>query len=106
MKNSSSRRKDMATSVRFVLQASRRFAMLAFNFNFNSNSNSNFNFFSASGGNTSTFGLYTLHTFTSNGNFVVTGSKEIDILVDYFDDFSLNLGKKTLNFFLKSVISP
>ena len=31
--------------------------------------------------------------------------KEIDILVDYFDDFSLNLGKKTLNFFLKSVIS-
>ena len=32
--------------------------------------------------------------------------REIDILVDYFDDFSLNLGKKTLNFFLKSVISP
>ena len=32
--------------------------------------------------------------------------KEIDILVDYFDDFSLNLSKKTLNFFLKSVISP
>ena len=32
--------------------------------------------------------------------------KEIDILVDYFDDFSVNLGKKTLNFFLKSVISP
>ena len=32
--------------------------------------------------------------------------KEIDILVDYFDDFSINLRKKTLNFFLKSVISP
>ena len=32
--------------------------------------------------------------------------KEIDNLVDYFDDFSLNLRKKTLNFFLKSVISP
>jgi len=32
--------------------------------------------------------------------------KEIDNLVDYFDDFSLNLRKKTLNFFLKSVSSP
>ena len=32
--------------------------------------------------------------------------KEIDILVDHFDDFSMNLKKKTLNFFLKSVISP
>ena len=32
--------------------------------------------------------------------------KEIDILVDYFDEFSINLTKKTLNFFLKSVISP
>ena len=32
--------------------------------------------------------------------------KEIDILVDYFDDFSDNLRKKTLNFFLKSVSSP
>ena len=32
--------------------------------------------------------------------------KEIDILVDYFDDFYTNLKKKTLNFFLKSVISP
>ena len=32
--------------------------------------------------------------------------KEIDILVDYFDDFSVNLSKKNLNFFLKSVISP
>ena len=29
---------------------------------------------------------------------------EIDILVDYFDDFAQNLRKKTLNFFLKSVI--
>ena len=32
--------------------------------------------------------------------------KEIDILVDYFDNFAINLQKKTLNFFLKSVISP
>ena len=32
--------------------------------------------------------------------------KEIDILVDYFDDFYINLGKKNLNFFLKSVSSP
>ena len=31
---------------------------------------------------------------------------EIDILVDYFDDFAINLKKKTLNFFLKSVSSP
>ena len=31
---------------------------------------------------------------------------EIDILVDYFDDFVQNLSKKNLNFFLKSVISP
>ena len=31
---------------------------------------------------------------------------EIDILVDYFDDFAQNLRKKNLNFFLKSVISP
>ena len=32
--------------------------------------------------------------------------KEIDILVDYFDDFFVNLRKKNLNFFLKSVSSP
>ena len=32
--------------------------------------------------------------------------KEIDILVEYFDDFAVKLSKKTLNFFLKSVISP
>jgi len=31
--------------------------------------------------------------------------QEIDTLVDYFDDFAENLKKKTLNFFLKSVIS-
>ena len=29
--------------------------------------------------------------------------KEIDILVDYFDDFEVKLSKKNLNFFLKSV---
>ena len=32
--------------------------------------------------------------------------KEIDILVDYFDDFYINLRKKNLNFFLKSVSTP
>ena len=32
--------------------------------------------------------------------------KEIAVLVDYFDDFCINLSKKTLNFFLKSVITP
>ena len=32
--------------------------------------------------------------------------KEIDNLVDYFDDFYLNLRKKNLNFFLKSVSKP
>ena len=32
--------------------------------------------------------------------------QEIDTLVSYFDDFAENLKKKTLNFFLKSVISP
>ena len=31
---------------------------------------------------------------------------EIDVLVDYFDDFAQNLRKKNLNFFLKGVISP
>ena len=39
-------------------------------------------------------------------SFFLEDFKEIDILVDYFDDFSLNLEKKTLNFFLKSVIKP
>ena len=29
-----------------------------------------------------------------------------EYLVDYFDDFNLNLSKKTLNFYLKSVINP
>ena len=32
--------------------------------------------------------------------------KDIDNLVDYFDNFTQNLSKKTLNFFLKSVINP
>ena len=39
------------------------------------------NSFSATGGSTSSFGVYTLHTFTSNGTFGVTGSGTIDILV-------------------------
>ena len=30
----------------------------------------------------------------------------IDYLLDYFDDFNSNLSKKTLNFYLKSVINP
>ena len=32
--------------------------------------------------------------------------KEIDHLVDYFDQYHLNLSKKTLNSFLKSVSNP
>ena len=39
-------------------------------------------------------------------SFFLEDFKEIDVLVDYFDDFSVNLNKKTLNFFLKSVITP
>ena len=39
------------------------------------------NFFSVSGGTESTFGNYTLFTFTSNGTFTVTGSGNIDVLV-------------------------
>ena len=31
--------------------------------------------------------------------------KEIAVLVDYFDDFYINLSKKNLNYFLKSVIT-
>ena len=30
-------------------------------------------------------------------------SKKIDYLIEYFDDFNLNLSKKNLNYFLKSV---
>ncbi|WP_440633402.1 ubiquinol-cytochrome C chaperone family protein [Candidatus Pelagibacter sp. HIMB1485] len=30
----------------------------------------------------------------------------IDDLLDYFDEFNLNLSKKTLNYYLKSVINP
>ena len=32
--------------------------------------------------------------------------KNIDYLVDYFEDFNSNLSKKTLNSYLKSVINP
>ena len=32
--------------------------------------------------------------------------KNIEELVDYFDDYSLNLSKNTLNSYLKSVINP
>ena len=39
------------------------------------------NRFAASGGTESTFGLYTLFAFTSNGTFTVAGSGNIDILV-------------------------
>ena len=44
----------------------------------------------------------------SNGKFstFLNDFNNIEQLVDYFDDFSINLKKKTLNFFLKSVISP
>ena len=30
----------------------------------------------------------------------------IDDLLEYFDEFNLNLSKKTLNYYLKSVINP
>jgi cytochrome b pre-mRNA-processing protein 3 len=30
----------------------------------------------------------------------------IDDLLDYFDEFNLNLSKKTLNYYLKSVSNP
>ena len=30
----------------------------------------------------------------------------IDDLIDYFDEFNLNLSKKTLNYYLKSVSNP
>ena len=36
-------------------------------------------------------------------SFFLEDFEEIDILVDYFDDFSVNLMKNTLNFFFKSV---
>ena len=39
------------------------------------------NYFLATGGTTYTFGLYTVHAFTSTGTFSVTGSKSIDYLV-------------------------
>ena len=32
--------------------------------------------------------------------------QNIDDLLDYFEEFNLNLSKKTLNFYLKSVINP
>ena len=32
--------------------------------------------------------------------------QEIDDLIDYFDNFNQDLSKKTLNFYLKSVINP
>ena len=39
------------------------------------------NLFSVSGGTQSTFGNYTLFTFTSSGTFTVQGSGNIDVLV-------------------------
>ena len=39
------------------------------------------NRFAASGGTQSTFGIYTLFTFTSNGTFTTEGSGSIDVLV-------------------------
>ena len=39
-------------------------------------------------------------------SFFLEDFKEIAVLVEYFDDFYINLSKKTLNFYLKSVITP
>ena len=35
--------------------------------------------------------------------FLQANFKEIEYLVEYFDDFKLDLSKKNLNYFLKSV---
>jgi len=37
--------------------------------------------FSATGGTVTTVGAYTVHTFTTSGDFVVTGAKELDIFL-------------------------
>ena len=39
-------------------------------------------------------------------SFFLNDFDKIDYLVDYFDKFNENLSKKTLNFYLKSVINP
>ena len=43
--------------------------------------NANYGEFSASGGTESTVGAYTVHTFTSSGNFVATGTKDIEVMI-------------------------
>ena len=37
--------------------------------------------FSATGGTKTTNGAYTVHTFTSSANFVVSGSKDVDVMI-------------------------
>ena len=37
--------------------------------------------FSATGGTETTVGAYTVHTFTTSGNFIVTGSRELEIFL-------------------------
>ena len=39
-------------------------------------------------------------------SFFLSEFRNIDDLLDYFDKFNSNLSKKTLNFYLKSVINP
>ena len=39
-------------------------------------------------------------------SFFLADFQNIDNLLDYFDDFNHNLSKKTLNYYLKSVINP
>jgi len=39
-------------------------------------------------------------------SFFLSDFQNYDELVDYFDEFNLNLSKKTLNSYLKSVINP
>ena len=39
-------------------------------------------------------------------SFFLSDFQNIDDLLNYFDDFNINLSKKTLNFYLKSVSNP